>query len=150
MALHTARLGSADAADARRLFALMAGVFGEEHVELGDEYLARILSDDRFWAVAAYSDDELVGGITAHALPMTRSQSHELFVYDVAVLPSHQRHGIGRELLHALRAEAALAGITCVFVAADDADLHALDFYRALGGTASPVTLFTFTGAADR
>jgi hypothetical protein len=31
-----------------------------------------------------------------------------------------------------------------LFVAADNEDTHALDFYRALGGTASPVTIFEF------
>jgi aminoglycoside 3-N-acetyltransferase I len=124
----------------------MARVFGEQHVELGDDYVARLLSDDRFWAIAALSEGELVGGITAHRLPMTRSESHELFVYDIAVLPDHQRHGIGRTLMRSLCAEAALVGITSVFVAADAEDAHALDFYRALGGAASSVTMYTFTG----
>jgi aminoglycoside 3-N-acetyltransferase I len=31
-----------------------------------------------------------------------------------------------------------------VFVPADNGDTHALDFYRALGATASPVTMFVF------
>ncbi len=122
----------------------MARVFGEQHVELADDYLARLLSDDRFWAIAALSDGQLVGGVTAHTLPMTRSESCELFVYDIAVLPSHQRRGIGRELMRTLRAEAALVGITDAFVAVDAEDAHALDFYRALGGTASSVTMYTF------
>ncbi len=147
MGIRTTRLRTADARDAKRLFALMARVFGEQHVELGDDYLGRLLSDDRFWALAALSDGEPVGGVTAHTLPMTRSESCELFVYDIAVLPSHQRHGIGRELMRALRAEAALVGITNVFVAVDAEDAHALDFYRALGGSASPVTIYTFADA---
>jgi aminoglycoside 3-N-acetyltransferase I len=42
-----------------------------------------------------------------------------------------------------LRDEAAAAGIKEVFVLADNEDVHALDFYRALGGRASQVTLFT-------
>ncbi len=144
MRIHTTRLRSADTAEARRLFSLMAGVFGEEHAELGDEYLARLLSDDRFWAIAASSDGELLGGITGHTLPMTRSEARELFVYDIAVAPEHQRRGIGRELVRSLRSEAALVGITCVFVAVDAEDVYALDFYRALAGVASPVTMFTF------
>jgi aminoglycoside 3-N-acetyltransferase I len=31
-----------------------------------------------------------------------------------------------------------------MFVAADNEDVHAIDFYKALGGTDSPVTMFTF------
>jgi aminoglycoside 3-N-acetyltransferase I len=128
----------------------MARVFGEPHVEVGEDYLARLLSDDRFWAIAALSEGELVGGVTAHTLPMTRSESHELFVYDIAVLPDHQRHGIGRTLMRSLRAEAAHVGIMNVFVAAATEDAHALDFYRALGGAASSVTMYTFTDPNTR
>jgi aminoglycoside 3-N-acetyltransferase I len=46
-----------------------------------------------------------------------------------------------------LRNSAAESGVVNVFVAADNDDVHALDFYRALGGNASPVTLFTFAQA---
>lgn len=35
-------------------------------------------------------------------------------------------------------------GIDLVFVPADNVDIHALDFYRALGGVAAPVTIFEF------
>lgn len=31
-----------------------------------------------------------------------------------------------------------------VFVPADDEDTHALDFYQAIGGLGTPVTIFTF------
>ena len=43
-----------------------------------------------------------------------------------------------------LRARARAAGIDTVFVPADRDDAHALDFYRALGGTAAAVTMFEF------
>jgi aminoglycoside 3-N-acetyltransferase I len=57
----------------------------------------------------------------------------------------HQRQGVGRRLLAHLRAAASAIGIRDVFVAADSDDRHALDFYRALGGAAAPVTMFSFT-----
>ena len=47
------------------------------------------------------------------------------------------------------RSEARAHGIERVFVAADDADAHALEFYRAVGGVASPVTMFVFDSAGD-
>ena len=43
-----------------------------------------------------------------------------------------------------LQEKAAARGIENLFVAADNGDVHALDFYRALGAAASPVTLFNF------
>jgi aminoglycoside 3-N-acetyltransferase I len=92
--------------------------------------------------IAALSDGDLVGGLTAHTLPMTRTQISELFIYDLAVRPEHQRRGVGCGLISHLRNAAAAAEI---FVAVDDEDAHALDFYRAVGGAAAPVTIFTFT-----
>jgi aminoglycoside 3-N-acetyltransferase I len=75
---------------------------------------------------------------------MTRSESAELFIYDLAVDPPHQRTGIGRALVDALRAQGAAAGISVAFVPADNEDTYALDFYRAIGGDEAPVTIFTF------
>ena len=44
----------------------------------------------------------------------------------------------------ALRHEAFTLGIKDIFVTADNADTHALNFYRTLGARSSPVTIFTF------
>jgi aminoglycoside 3-N-acetyltransferase I len=123
---------------------MMASVFEESHEPLSDVYVARLLARDDLWILAATFGDEIVGGLTAHVLPMTRSESHELFIYDVAVRVDHQRRGVGRALLERLQQLARAAAIAVLFVPADDEDTHALDFYRALGGVASPVTFFTF------
>jgi aminoglycoside 3-N-acetyltransferase I len=123
----------------------MSDVFEEDRGELGDAYIERLLGRPDFWAIAAFAGDELVGGITAHTLPMTRRELSEILIYDVAVRRDRQRQGVGRRLLAHLRAAAAAIGIRDVFVAADGDDRHALDFYRALGGAAAPVTVFSFT-----
>jgi aminoglycoside 3-N-acetyltransferase I len=142
--IRTARLTSRDRDLARRVFATMADVFEEAAAPLGDAYLDRLLVRPDFWAVAALVGDVVVGGITAHTLPMTRAESSELFIYDMAVRADMQRKGVGRRLMTDLRQAAAAVGIEVAWVAADDDDTHALDFYRALGGAASAVTLFTF------
>jgi aminoglycoside 3-N-acetyltransferase I len=140
------RLTSADREAAKTLFALMAEVFSEAREPLSDAYVDRLLRRPDFWVIAAFMNDEIVGGVTAHTLPMTRTESSELFIYDIAVRNAHQRQGIGRRLVTALREDAAAAGITDVCVPADNDDVHALDFYRALGGEPSPVTFFVFSG----
>ncbi len=143
------RLTTGDRELARRLFATMAQVFEEQCERLSDSYLDRLLEREDFWAVAALAGEEVVGGVTAHTLPMTRTESSELFIYDIAVRPDWQRKGVGRLLMTALRDAAAAAGIRDVFVPADNDDTHALDFYRALGGASSQVTFFTFSGDAE-
>jgi aminoglycoside 3-N-acetyltransferase I len=143
--LRITRLTSRQPKLARQLFAMMAHVFEEAPGRLGEAYVRRVLGRAEFWALAAIEGHEVVGGITAHALPMTRAQSSELFIYDVAVRADHQRQGVGRRLMQALRKGARAAGITELFVAADNEDAHALDFYRALGGSPAAVTIFSYS-----
>jgi aminoglycoside 3-N-acetyltransferase I len=129
---------------ARRTFALMTDVFGEASQPPSDAYLHALLARREFFALTALRDDNPVGGITAHALPMTRAETAELFIYDIAVRPDHQRQGVGRALVASLRAEASASGIRVAFVPADADDEHALNFYRALGGVEAAVRIFTF------
>lgn len=142
--IRTSRLQSGEQEAARELFELMATVFGEEPGPLSDHYVDGLLRREDFWAIAAFVGREVAGGITAHMLPMTGREASEMFIYDVAVRERYQRKGVGRRLIAALSEAAAAAGVDDIFVAADNSDVHALDFYEALGGLASPVTVFTF------
>jgi aminoglycoside 3-N-acetyltransferase I len=138
------RLGTGHVALARATLTLMAEVFEEPSASLSDQYLMALLARGDFWVLAAVEHGTAIGGVTAHALPMTRSEATELFIYDLAVHPDHQRKGVGRRLVKTLCTLAAAEGITASFVQADNDDTHALEFYRAIGGTAAPVTIFTF------
>jgi len=138
------RLQAGDQEQAAALFALMAEVFGEVAEPLSAAYLDQLLNRETFWAIGAFEGEQILGGVTAHTLPMTRNETAEIFIYDLAVDPAFQRQGIGRQLIVELRIQAAAVGIDVLFVPADNEDLEALDFYRALGAQASPVTFFTF------
>jgi aminoglycoside 3-N-acetyltransferase I len=142
--LQTRRLTASDRKFARKMFAMMAELFGEETAPLRDAYIDELLGRDGFWAIAAFTANEIVGGLTAHVLPMTRAASSELLIYDLAVSRDHQREGIGRRLIATLRTAAKTAGIQAIFVAADNQDAAALRFYSALGAASAPVTHFTF------
>jgi aminoglycoside 3-N-acetyltransferase I len=83
------RLTSGDRDWARTLFTVIATVFEGEHGELNDEYLDRLLRREDFWALAAFADGSIVGGLTAHTLPMTRTATSEIFIYDLAMQPEH-------------------------------------------------------------
>lgn len=141
----TVRLTAAEVALGQAMFTLMADVFEERGAPLRDDYVRHLLSREDFVAVAAVRDGEPIGGITAYVLPMTRQEASELFIYDLAVHPDWQRQGVGRALLDALRREAAILGIDIMFVPADNGDGQAMEFYRAMGGEPTPVTIFTFS-----
>lgn len=148
MGTRLVRLGPDDAARAQGLFTLMARVFDEEAMELGPDYVSRLLADGSFWAYAALLNGEMVGGLTAHVLPMTRAKASELMVYDLAVRQENQRQGVGRALMLRAVADAAAAGMGAVFVPAENVDVHAVDFYRALGAEPAACTVFTFDTSA--
>jgi aminoglycoside 3-N-acetyltransferase I len=142
------RLGPEDRELARATFALMAAVFGEEHSPLSDTYLDRLLQPPQFWAFAATYDGEVIGGMTAHTLMMTAFEGSEIFLYDIAVSPTYQRCGVGRELIDALRRQATSLGVSTIFVPADDADTEAIEFYSALGARPRRVMFFEFGSAS--
>jgi aminoglycoside 3-N-acetyltransferase I len=124
---------------------MMGEVFEDPAVPPPSEaYVAGLLDRPDLWAYAAVADGAPVGGLTAFVLPLTRAEAGELFLYDLAVRPDHQRRGVGRALLERLRADGAAAGVAEVWVPADDEDTHALDFYRRTGGTGQAVTIFTY------
>src|ERR1019366_3482031 len=58
---------------AKKLVSTMAEVFEEAHDQLSDDYVAQLLARDQLWMLAATLGEEIVGGLTAHTLPMTRS-----------------------------------------------------------------------------
>ena len=96
---------------AQQTFLTMAQVFNEDSAPLGSPYLKDLLSRSDSWAFAALVGNEVVGGITGFALPLTRLERRELFIYDLAVKVDRQRKGIGRALFDSLRQAAAAEGI---------------------------------------
>ncbi|HEY1087540.1 MAG TPA: GNAT family N-acetyltransferase, partial [Archangium sp.] len=112
MSVLVRRLGVGDVALAHATFRLMAEVFEEGTGALSDAWVSRLLQSPAFFALVALEGDAPVGGITAHALPMTREEKTELFIYDLAVRADRQRLGIGRALVDELRVAGAREGIT--------------------------------------
>ena len=141
---HIKRLTAGDTELARSLFSVMVSVLAESSISVSAEYTANLLNRDDVWIIAALVDGQPIAGLTAFVLPRTHTEMAELFIYDIAVAPAHQRQGIGRRLVEMIRGLAAGRGIATTWVAAENADVHALKFYKSLGGIPSPVTVFTF------
>jgi aminoglycoside 3-N-acetyltransferase I len=145
MGTQVRRLRPGDEAVALRLFALMVSVLEESGApDMPLDYCASLLRQESFLAFAAFAGDELVGGVTAHVLLMTRSCEREVMIYDLAVANDYQGQGVGRALIDHLLAYCRTIDIANVFVLAEGDDLDAQRFYRALGGTGSAAVMFSY------
>jgi aminoglycoside 3-N-acetyltransferase I len=135
------RLVPGEVALGLRLFEVMAGVFEEGRAALSASYVEGLLVQPGFWAMVALRGEDVLGGLTAHVLPMTRDESSELFIYDIAVVEAEQRRGVGRALVQGLRDAAAESGIAVAFVPAeaDDDSRQGLIVSRQRGDTHAEV-----------
>lgn len=111
-------------------------------------YLRALLSTRSFIALAAFVENELVGGLTAYELPMYQTDSSEILVYDLAVRPDYQRRGIAKQLLQHLKEYCSVSGIQVFFVLVHEEDEHAVEFYQATGGQGERVINFVYEAAA--
>jgi aminoglycoside 3-N-acetyltransferase I len=139
------KLAQEDLGAFKLLIYLFNEVFEEDESAISSEtQLLKLLSNANFVALAAFYENELVGGLTAYELPMYYSEHSEIFLYDLAVKAEYQRMGIGKRLLHNLKEYCVKNGIIEFFVLAHEEDDHAVEFYRSTGGKRENVVNFLY------
>ena len=143
------RLTEKDVEAFQSLVHLFNVVFEEEEKIGSEARLLNLLRSRKFIVLAAMIDHEVVGGLTAYELPMYYAEASEIFLYDLAVNPEHQRKGIGKGLLRALKEHCLQNTIQTFFVMAHEEDQHAIEFYRATGGKSENVVNFLYEATQD-
>ncbi len=98
-----------------------------------DEYLADILTNASFIALAALSDDRVIGGLVAYELKKFEQARSEIYIYDLAVSEAYRRQGIATALIEYLKPVAAKKNAWVIYVQADHGDEPAIALYRKLG-----------------
>ncbi len=107
--------------------------FEMENFQIPDqEDLLKTLKNKNFKVFVAIEDGQVMGGITLYILPPYYSNKSQAYIYDLAVLSSHQRKGIGTRLMEVVLAYGRNLGYEEIFVQADKMDDHALAFYRSI------------------
>lgn len=96
-------------------------------------YLADLLANPHFIALAAIDETACLGGLAAYVLPKFEQARNEIYIYDLAVAGSHRRQGIATALIERLKHEAAALGASVIFVQADHGDAPAIALYEKLG-----------------
>jgi aminoglycoside 3-N-acetyltransferase I len=138
------RLDGNDLSLFKSLVEMFNMVFEEEQNTGSDPHLQKLLENNGFIAIAAISEGEILGGLTAYKLPMIYSDASEVMLYDMAVREEYQRMGIGKGLIQSLKEYCIKNGIETFFVMAHAEDLHAVEFYHATGGKSEKVVNFLY------
>lgn len=115
----------------------------EQKYTVTDEYLTNMLNDDKTLMLGLYRNNDIVGGLVAFEM-MAIHGTKELYIYDIAVHPEHQKQGFGRALMEHLKKEAKKMNVQMIFVEAESEDKGAVGFYRSLGGEEVSVNHFNF------
>jgi aminoglycoside 3-N-acetyltransferase I len=140
------RLGQNDIEMTRQLFLLFEKVFEmKDFTSVNELYLTKLLQKPDFIIYVIVHNNEIIGGLTAYELPMYYSEQSEIFIYDIAIQTEFQRMGLGKKLLSIIKEYGRQNGIKEIFVAANEEDKYALDFYRSTGGKAEKVFHFTYS-----
>jgi len=109
-------------------------VFDQEiQIDLAREFL----EDGRHHLAVALAGTQVIGMASAihYVHPDKPAQ---LFINEVGVAPTHQRQGIGRQLLSALLAQGKALGCTEAWVATEPGNEAARNLYGSVGGIEDP------------
>ena len=107
--------------------------------------LKRFLGEPNHYLFVAIEAETIVGFISAVLYEHPDKPASELWINELAVAPSHQRHGIGAALLDALLAHARTLGCSEAWVLSDKNNAKAKRLYASR--TNQPpieVQMFTF------
>ena len=146
------RLSAGDVAAMHAANRLFAEVFGEEGYHgppPGDDYLLKLLADEKFIALVARVDGEMVGALGGYELVKFEAERSEIYIYDLAVREDYRRRGVATTLIEAVKPIAREKGAWMIFVQADPPDAPAVALYEKLG-VRENVYHFDISPAVDR
>ena len=119
--------------EASLLDSLAVGVFDDP---LDQEATAAFLSDERHHLVAAIDDGLVVGFISAINYLHPDKPRPELWINEVGVAPSHQKHGIAKAMMLVLLERGAQLRCKEAWVLTNRSSLAAMQLYHVSGGGA--------------
>jgi aminoglycoside 6'-N-acetyltransferase I len=103
------------------------------------------LADPRHRLVVALDNDLVVGFVSAVIYVHPDKPAPELWINEIGVAPTHQRHGIGKALMQAILEEAKRSGCSEAWVLTDRGNLPAMAMYKSTGGEETPPDSVMFT-----
>lgn len=142
MAVHIRLLGPTDSA-------VLNNVADDVFDHAIDVRSAReFFADDRHHIVVAL-DGDLVVGFASAVHYVHPDKPPELWINEVGVAPSHQRRGIGKQIMAAMLAHGRSLGCREAWVGTEEDNIPARGLYGAAGGLEEEDRVVTFTFDLD-
>jgi ribosomal protein S18 acetylase RimI-like enzyme len=111
-------------------------------------WAGEFFADDRHHIVVAL-DGDLVVGFASAVHYVHPDKPPELWINEVGVAPSHQRRGIGQQIMAAILAHGRSLGCREAWVGTEESNLAARALYGAAGGLEAEDRVVTFTFDLD-
>lgn len=94
-------------------------------------YIQKLLEQQDFHVFTAIKNERIVGALTSYVLKQYYAERPLAYIFDLAVSRDMQRRRIGTLLMEETIRFFKEKGFEEVFVQADQAEQHAVDFYRS-------------------
>ncbi len=132
IAMTVQKLTSQDINDFIELIQVFSQTFEIPDVEIPNkEYLNRLIANPDFWVFVVKFNGTVIGGLTVYILHGYYSEQPIAYIYDVGVLPEHQRKGAGKMLMKYLIEYCQNNYFKCAYVEAEADDFDAINFYNS-------------------
>jgi ribosomal protein S18 acetylase RimI-like enzyme len=100
-----------------------------------EESARAYLADDRNVVFLAVDGPRPIGFVRGTSLRQLGSGRPQMFLYEIGVIASHRRRGVGKSLVSALLEHCRAQGYEEMFVLTDPANTAAVSLYRSTGAT---------------
>ncbi len=127
-------------ADTAVLDNVAPGVFDNA---IDPRWMAEFLADPRHHMAVAL-DGGLVVGMASAVNYVHPDKPPELWINEVGIAPSHQRQGVGQQLIRALFVRGRELGCTEAWLGTEESNTAARGLYAAVGGNEEPMVYVTF------
>ncbi|MES2177095.1 MAG: GNAT family N-acetyltransferase [Gemmatimonadota bacterium] len=108
-----------------------------------DRWTREFLNDSRHHLAVAIDEGVVVGMVSAvHYVHPDKAP--QLWINELGVAPTHQRRGIGRQLLDIMLDHGRTLGCTEAWLGTEETNIAANALYKRAGGDAEPFVLYSF------
>lgn len=108
-------------------------------------YIEKLVSDDRSYFFVAVLDNTIVGYCLAYRFPSLNSSDGLAYLYDIEVLETHRRKGIGKKLIENILTFLKMDGVTELWLGTATDNHPAQSLFISTGAERSKEAFYDYT-----